>query len=455
MRTLRGFVPRPSAALAVTAAAAALFAIAMGVRSAFGLFISPLNSATGLGIAAISFALAVSQLVGGIAHPAVGLLAERFGAVRVIAIGGVLLGVTTAAIAWADTTTELVLVLALSAAAGSAVGSNGILISIVHRYVSEARRGLASGIVSAGGSAGQMLIAPAAGAALAVAGWANALYALAFVALAVVPVAFALAPSARRDAAAPAPASPAPAARAGLRDALTSPLYWGVTMAFFVCGFHVAFLLAHMPGVVELCGLPPRVTGAWLGIAGLCNIVGSIGIGYVIRHVAMTRTLGALYAARAVGIAVFLLLPKSEAVLLGFAVWMGVTYMATLPPTVGVIGQAFGVARLGSLFGVTMFVHQLGSFLGVWLGGIAVEATGSYDLLWGADMGLALVATAICLWLREPAAVASPDAVGAPPQGRLVGALGGVVAVAAVRVRQTWRAQEPVRVTIPAAARYA
>jgi len=452
MSTLREFVPRPGAALAVTAAASLLFAIAMGVRSAFGLFISPLNSATGLGIAAISFALAVSQLVGGIAHPAAGLLAERFGAVRVIAAGGLLLAATTAAIAWADTTAELVGVLALCAAAGAAVGSNGILLSIVHRYVSEARRGLASGIVSAGGSAGQMLIAPAAQATLAIAGWTNALYALAVVALAVVPIAFWLAPAAARD---PSPASSAPpaAARTELREALLSPLYWGVTTAFFVCGFHVAFLLAHMPGVVELCGLPPSVTGAWLGIVGLCNIVGSIAIGWVIRHVAATRTLGALYAARAAGIAVFLLLPKSEVVLLGFAVWMGMTYMATLPPTVGVIGQAFGVARLGSLFGITMFVHQLGSFLGVWLGGVAVEATGSYDSLWWLDIGLALVAMAICFRVREPAAAttAMPELA----TERRIGALGDPALAAATGVRRLWQARRPMRVSIPPAARYA
>jgi len=450
MSTLREFVPRPGAALAVTVAASLLFAIAMGVRSAFGLFISPLNSATGLGIAAISFALAVSQLVGGIAHPAAGLLAERFGAVRVIAAGGLLLAATTAAIAWADTTAELVGVLALCAAAGAAVGSNGILLSIVHRYVSEARRGLASGIVGAGGSAGQMLIAPAAQAALAIAGWTNALYALAVVSLAVVPIAFWLAPAAARD---PSSATPATAPRTELREALVSPLYWGVTTAFFVCGFHVAFLLAHMPGVVELCGLPPSVTGAWLGIVGLCNIVGSIAIGWVIRHVAATRTLGALYAARAAGIAVFLLLPKSEVVLLGFAVWMGMTYMATLPPTVGVIGQAFGVARLGSLFGITMFVHQLGSFMGVWLGGVAVEATGSYDLLWWLDIGLALVAMAICFLVREPSP--ATNAMPELPNERRIGALGDPALAAAAGVRRLWQARSPVRVSIPPAARYA
>jgi len=460
MSTPRTLLSRIPAAVVVTAAAALLFAITMGLRSAFGLFVSPLNSATGLGIAAISFALAVSQLVGGAAHPAAGLLAERYGAIRVVALGGVLLAVATALIPHAGTTAELVLVLALGAAAGAAAGSNGILLGIVHRHVAESRRGLASGIVGAGGSAGQMVMAPAAQALLAVAGWVSALWALALVALAIVPVALGLAARSDRGAL-PAPAPAAPKVRADLRGdlraALTSPLYWGVTAAFFVCGFHVSFLLAHLPGVIELCGLPPRVAGAWLGIVGLCNIVGSVAVGFVIRHVAMTRTLTALYAARAAGIALFVVAPKSEAVLMVFAVWMGITYMATLPPTVGLIGQAYGTGRLASLFGITMFVHQIGSFLGVWLGGIAFEATGGYDALWWADVGLALVAAAICLAIREPAPIAAAPvtvATAAPP-GRWIGALGELTAAAALRARRSWRRLGPVRVTIPAAARVA
>jgi len=303
-----------------------------------------------------------------------------------------------------------------------------------------------------------MVMAPAAQALLAVAGWVSALWALALVALAIVPVALALAARSDRGAL-PAPAPAAPKVRADLRGdlraALTSPLYWGVTAAFFVCGFHVSFLLAHLPGVIELCGLPARVAGVWLGIVGLCNIVGSVAVGFVIRRVAMTRTLAALYAARAAGIALFVVAPKSEAVLMVFAVWMGITYMATLPPTVGLIGQAYGTGRLASLFGITMFVHQIGSFLGVWLGGVAFEATGGYDVLWWADAGLALVAAVICLWVREPAAVAAAPAAVVAPRGRWIGALGDLTAATALRARRSWRRLGPVRVTIPAAARIA
>jgi RimJ/RimL family protein N-acetyltransferase len=160
-----------------------------------------------------------------------------------------------------------------------------------------------------------------------------------------------------------------------------------------------------MPGVVEVCGLPASVAGAWIGIVGLCNIVGSIASGWVIERVPMKRVLTALYTARALGVAIFLVLPKSEWTLYAFAVWMGITYMATLPPTAGLIGKLFGVERLATLLGITMFVHQIGGFLGVWLGGVVVANTGSYDVLWLADLALAVLAALIHLPLRETAAL--------------------------------------------------
>jgi predicted MFS family arabinose efflux permease len=239
-------------------------------------------------------------------------------------------------------------------------------------------------------------------AVITVAGWANALYALA--ALSLVPALLAplLGPRAVE-----LPTAPAPPA-AGLGDALRSKAYWLVTGGFFVCGFHVAFLLAHMPGVIEMCGLAPSLSGTWIGIVGVCNIAGSLAAGLAIRRVPMKWMLAALYAARAAGVAAFLALPKTEWTILGFAVWMGITYMATLPPTTGLIGKLFGVARVGPLLGVTMLVHQVGSFLGVWLGGVAVARTGSYDALWVADATLAVVAALVQVPLRESPARAGP-----------------------------------------------
>ena len=159
-----------------------------------------------------------------------------------------------------------------------------------------------------------------------------------------------------------------------------------------------------MPGVIDQCGLSANVAGTWLAIIGLCNVVGSIGSGLLIQRVPMKLVLTALYTARVVGVAAFLLLPKNASTLYAFAVWMGLTYMATLPPTSGILGKYFGVQRLATLLGITMFVHQIGGFLGVWLGGVALEYSGGYDALWAADIALALIAALIHLPLREVAA---------------------------------------------------
>jgi len=381
----------------ITAAASVLLAITMGSRSSFGLFVSPLNSATGLGLAAISFAAAVSQLVWGAAQPAVGALADRHGTARVIAIGGLLLALSSALVPWVDGAAALVLVLAISAAAGAAVGSNALLLGVVSRHVPAERRGLATGLVGAGGSAGQLLLAPATQGMIAATGWVIAMFALSALALAALPLSRAF-----RQGAAPAPA-PAEAAGAGVREALGSRSFWLIVGGFFVCGFHVSFLVTHMPGAIELCGLPAVLAGQWLAVVGFCNIVGSIVAGAVIQRVSMSRTLSVLYALRAIGVAAFLAAPKTERTLLAFGVWMGLTYMATLPPTSGLVARLFGVRHLATLLGVVMFAHQVGAFLGVWLGGVALETTGSLDGIWWTDIALAVLAAAINLFIREAA----------------------------------------------------
>jgi len=386
--------------LAVAAAAALLMAITMGSRSSFGLFVSPLNSATGLGLVTISFAAAMNQLMWGFAQPFAGFLSERFGAARVIAAGSLLLAAGTALIPFAHSGAGLVFGFSLIAIAGAAAGSNGILLGEVSRRVSAERRGLAVGFVGAGGSVGQLVLGPGSQTLIAGAGWEYALFALALLALAGVPLALPfLTSSHAKTPVAVRPGQPA----AELREALASRPFWCVSAAFFVCGFHVSFLVAHMPGVIELCGLPPGLSGWWLGIIGVCNVIGSIAAGAAIRRGSMRQALMGLYVLRALGVACFIALPRSELTVLAFAVWMGLTYMATLPPTVGLIGRLFGLQHLATLLGVVMLVHQLGAFLGVWLGGITVDATGSYDAIWYADIALALIAAALHLPVREVA----------------------------------------------------
>jgi MFS family permease len=413
--------PARAGAWLLVAAAVLLLAVTMGSRTVFGLFISPLNSATGLGIATISFAVAVSQLAWGVAQPFAGMLAERHGAARVIVAGSLLAAAASALVPFADSAALLVAVLAVSGIAAT-VGSPSLLVGTVSQRVSAERRGLVAGIVGAGGPLGQLLLAPATAALISLAGWVTAAFSIAALALASLPFALAFrrrpaqtahgAPGAGPAAA----AQPAPQAAATLREALTSRGFWLINATFFVCGVHVFFLVTHLPGVIESCGLPPSVSGAALAVLGLFNIAGSIGAGWVIQRYSMRATLSWLFAARAAGIALFLAAPKTELTVLAFSVWMGLTYMAVLPPTAGLIGKLYGTQRLPTLLGLTFMLHQVGAFLGSWLGGVFAGATGSYDGMWLLDLALAVAAAVLALTIRERAAAAraAPAAAARP-----------------------------------------
>jgi predicted MFS family arabinose efflux permease len=312
----------------------------------------------------------------------------------------------------------LVAVLAVSGVAAT-VGSPSLLVGTVSQRVSAQQRGLVAGIVGAGGPLGQLVLAPATQAVISFAGWVTAAFSLAVLALVALPLALAFrrrpaqAASAATGAAVPPSTQATPQPSATLREALTSRGFWLINATFFVCGLHVFFLVTHLPGVIEVCGLPASVSAAALAVLGLFNIAGSIGAGWVIQRWSMKWTLSWLFAARAAGIALFLFAPKTEAVVLAFSVWMGLTYMAVLPPTAGLIGKLYGTQRLPTLLGITFMLHQVGAFLGSWLGGVALEATGSYDSMWLADLGLAIAAAAVALTIRESNRVAQP----APPAG--------------------------------------
>jgi predicted MFS family arabinose efflux permease len=393
--------------LAVTAAAVALLAVTMGTRSVFGLYLSPLNSATGLGVATISFAIAVSQLSWGVAQPFAGMLAERMGAARVILAGTLLAAAVGAILPFAHSAPVLVAVFALGGVAAT-VGSPSLLIGTVSQRVPAERRGMVAGLIGAGGPLGQLTLAPATQAMISLAGWVNAALALAVLTFASLPLALAF----RQPAA--APARGAPAAPGGLRAALASPHYWIINATFFVCGLHVFFLMTHLPGVIELCGLPSSVSGISLATLGLFSIAGSIAAGFAIQRFSMKRTLASLYAARGLGIALFIAAPKSELTVLAFSAWMGVTYMAVLPPTTGLVGRLYGAQRLATLLGITFLLHQAGAFLGAWLGGVVLERTGSYDFMWRLDLALAAVAAAVSLGVREEPIASNPQRPATP-----------------------------------------
>lgn len=397
---------RRHAYFAVMLSAAGIFALTMGIRQSQALFISPINSSTGLGIGEISFAFAVAQLMWGVTQPFAGAAADRYGAGRVLAGGLLLVGLGTALTPFATTTWGLVFCIGILGAAGAGAAGPGVLMAATTRLVSPEKRGIATGIVGAGGSFGQFAIVPLAQGVSSAFGWVNALLTLGAISLAGLFGAVALKGKAAAHAAG------GPTMRASIAEAFRDRSYLLLCAGFFTCGFHVAFIATHLPGVVAQCGLPPAV-GAWsLAVIGLFNIVGSLSVGWAVNRWRMRSLLSLIYAARAVAVMLFLMAPKTELTFMLFAAVIGVTYLSTVPPTAGLVGKLFGPRYMATLFGIVMLSHQVGGFLGAWLGGKAFDAFASYDWMWYADIALALFAAAIHLPIRE-AAVQRPAAAAA------------------------------------------
>lgn len=396
--------PAARTPLAIALAAAAVYALAFGLRQSQPLFIGPLNSHTGIGYAAISLAFGVAQLVWGVAQPVAGAIADRFGPRRVMIGGAVLLAIANSAIPFIDNAVVLTLVIGIAAAAGAGTMGPAMLMGAASRWIPDAKRSVVHGIINAGGSFGQFSVVPLAQLAIGLAGWQPAMVLLGASGLAVIPLLMIFA--------SPTPAStPAPGAAsetsgpdsvgAALRSALRNPSFLLLNAGFFTCGFHVAFIVTHLPGVVALCGLPADV-GAWsVSLIGLFNIMGSLWIGRFVQHRRMKLALAGLYFARALIIVVFFLAPKTQATFLVFACAIGFTYLSTVPPTAGLVAKLCGTRYLATLFGIVMLSHQVGGFLGAALGGKAFEAAGNYDWMWWADIVLCLMAALAHLPIRE------------------------------------------------------
>jgi predicted MFS family arabinose efflux permease len=384
----------------VIAAAGLVFALVFGVRQSVALFIGPINSATGLGIAAISLAFACAQLMWGITQPIAGAVADRYGTGRVIAAGALLMMLGTALTPHATSTWMLVLLIGVVSAGGAGMAGLGVLMSAVARAVPPEMRGLASGMVNAGGSFGQFVVAPLAALLSGAIGWVGALTALGFLSLAVVPLAWVLR---GKHPPAVAGATAEKSMKRAVRDAWGDPSFLLLSAGFFVCGFHVAFIATHLPGVVALCGLPPAV-GAWsLSLIGLFNIAGSFASGWAIGRWRMKSVLSVVYAARALAVLGFVLAPKTATTFMVFAIVLGFTYLSTVPPTVGLVAKLHGTRYVATLFGIVMLSHQVGGFTGAWLGGYLFERTGSYDWLWYLDIMLAIGAALIHMPIKEAA----------------------------------------------------
>lgn len=412
---------RPDGRLAIALvllAAAGTFALTMGTRQTMGLFLSPLNSATGLGLGSISLAFAFGQLWWGLTQPFAGAIADRVGAGRVLLAGILLVALGTALTPFMTTTAGLVLAIGVLAAGGAGMAGPAVLMAATMRLLPTGMRGIATGIVNAGGSFGQFAMAPIAGALMVGYGWSIAMQVLGAIVLLALPAAFLLRGDSRRTPApapggATAPSTDARAAevritepratsaRSALREAARNPSYRLLAAGFFVCGFHVAFLATHLPGVIASCGLPVQF-GAWsLAMLGLFNIVGSVAMGWAVGRWRMKSLLSLVYATRAIAVLAFLLAPKNGVTVLAFSAVMGLTFLSTVPPTAGLVAKLFGTANMAMLFGVVMLSHQVGGFLGAWLGGRVFELTGSYDWVWYLDIMLAVGAALIHLPIRE------------------------------------------------------
>lgn len=381
----------------VLACAATIVTIAMGVRQSFGLFLRPIEFDIGVGREAFGLAIAIQNLILGLAQPFVGALADRHGAGRVAAAGALLY---TAA-------------LALGAYSGSALGLNVtigfltglamtgvtfvVVIGAAARAVPPEKRGLATGIVTAGGSFGQFLVVPVAQGLIAEFGWRETL--MIFAGLTATMAALAIGISGRP--AAKANAGPAQSFGEALREAGGHSGFWLLNIGFFVCGFHVAFVATHLPAFLSDSGLDPSIGARALALIGLFNIFGSYVFGMSADRLRKKYVLCFIYLARAVTMAIFLALPFTPLSATLFACAMGFFWLGTVPLTSGLVGQIFGVRYLSTLFGIVFMFHQIGAFFGAWGAGLAYAWTGSYDWAWTASIALAIIAGLVNWPIRD------------------------------------------------------
>jgi len=379
-------------------AASAVLMVTVGVRLSLGLYVSPINTATGIGITGISFAMAVSQFVWGASQPVFGAIADRYGPAGSLFGGAVLMALGLALTPFVESEFALTFTVGLLVAAGAGAGSFSILLGAVSQRLPADKRAFASGFINAGGSFGQFVFAPLSQFLIGAYGWVTALFSLAAVTLLTIPLSWPLRHKAEHPAGG---AAVSMSLTEQLRVAFRDRSYWCLHAGFFTCGFHIAFLVTHLPGAVDLCGLPASVSALSLALIGLANIVGSLSAGALGQRYRMKWLLVWMYASRAVMVGIYLISPKTDLTFYVFAIGLGLTWLATVPPTAGLVGKLFGLRYLGTLFGLTLLSHQIGAFFGAWLGGIALVESGNYDWMWYADMVLAGLAALVNLPIRE------------------------------------------------------
>ncbi len=382
----------------VIASAALIVTLAMGVRQAFGLFLPAMNIELGIGRESFGLAIAISNLVFGLAQPFVGALGDRHGAGRVVFFGTLLYVAGMAGAAWVGSALGLHLTLGVMVGLALAATTFVIVLGAVGRVVPAERRSLAFGIVTSGGSLGQFLVVPAAQLFLSELGYRLALIALAgLVALCAV-LAIGVA---GKPASAAVDAEPRQSLREALAEAAGNRSYWLLNAGFFVCGFHVAFIATHFPAYLNDKGLGLEIGASALALVGLFNIFGSYLFGLSGDFWRKHYVLSGLYAARGLVMILFLALPLSSFSALAFAAALGFLWLGTVPLTSGLVGQIFGIRYLSTLYGIVFLSHQVGSFFGAWAAGYVFDRTGSYDMVWAASVVLAAAAAIVHLPIRD------------------------------------------------------
>ena len=386
----------------VLACGAAIVTLSMGIRHGFGLWLQPITQAQGWTRETFAFAIAIQNIAWGTAGIFAGMVADRFGAFRVIIAGALFYAAGLFGMAHAATPLTFALSTGVLIGIAQAGTTYAVVYGVIGRNVSAERRSWAMGITAAAGSFGQFLMVPTEGFLISQFGWQQALVLLGGAALLMVPLAWGLREPAFADGGV---VHRDQSIAQALREAFKYPSFRLLMAGYFVCGFQVVFIGVHMPSYLKDKGLSPQVASYALALIGLFNVFGTYAAGVLGQKLAKRKILAFIYLARAVAITVFLLAPLTPVSVYIFASVMGLLWLSTVPPTNAIVAQIFGVAHLSMLGGFVFFSHQIGSFMGVWLGGVLYDRTGSYDIVWYIAIALGVFAALINLPVKETAIV--------------------------------------------------
>ena len=389
---------------------AAIVTLSMGIRHGFGLWLQPITQAQGWTRETFAFAIAVQNLSWGLFGIFAGMIADRFGAFRVIIAGAVLYALGLAGMALAATGMLFTLSAGVLIGAAQAGTTYAVIYGVIGRNISAEKRSWAMGVAAAAGSFGQFLMVPTEGFLISSLGWKEALLVLSAAVLLIVPLAFGLR---EKTSAGAAPVKREQTIVQALAEAFKYPSFQLLMAGYFVCGFQVVFIGVHMPSYLKDKSLPPEVASYALALIGLFNVFGTYAAGALGQRMPKKNILAGIYFARALVIAIFISVPLSPLSVYIFSAVMGTLWLSTVPPTNAAVAQIFGIQHLSMLSGFIFFSHQIGSFLGVWLGGYLYDRTGSYDIVWYLSIALGIFAGLVNLPVRETPIVRTPAPAGA------------------------------------------